>query len=61
MLLRQLVAGLTRGIREGSPAAAIVDAVKECGRILQPIFPPDEQDVNELENFIDNSEGSSGI
>jgi putative membrane protein len=45
-----LVKSLTSRIRAGQLADGLVDAVKECGRILAQNFPAGPDDVNELPN-----------
>jgi putative membrane protein len=36
------------GVRDGKTAAALLEAVRECGRILADHFPADNINENEL-------------
>lgn len=48
----QIIADLTRGIKDGSQCKAICEAVEEVGIILKSHFPIKEDDTNELHNII---------
>jgi putative membrane protein len=47
-----IVAHIVSGIKNGQPADAICEAVKEVGAILATHFPVREDDVDELDNLI---------
>ena len=47
-----IVTQITQGIKAGTPAQAICEAVQTVSRILQNHFPIQKDDINELENVI---------
>jgi putative membrane protein len=47
-----VLALITRGAKSGRLAPGLVDAVKRCGELVAPHFPPRPHDVNELNDAL---------